>query len=70
MSEGLSRRAVVAKLLERIDDALIRDGPGSPVSDVMATRDRPCEFLSPWGDGLGTSVASVLRSRSRSARSL
>ncbi len=56
MSEGLSRRAVVAKLLERIDDALIVTGLGSPVSDVMATRDRPLNFYLLGAMGLGTSV--------------
>ena len=56
MAQGLSRRAVVAALLERIDNGLIVTGLGSPVSDVVATRDRPLNFYLLGAMGLATSV--------------
>src|SRR5262245_1120629 len=56
MSEALKRREVVAALLAGIENELIVCGLGSPVSDVMATRDRPLNFYVMGAMGLATSV--------------
>ena len=56
MGEALKRREVVAALLAGIENELIVCGLGSPVSDVMATRDRPLNFYLMGAMGLATSV--------------
>ena len=56
MTEKLKRRDVVAALLANIENELIVCGLGSPVSDVMATRDRPLNFYLLGATGLATSV--------------
>ncbi len=56
MSNALNRRDVIASLLEGIENELIVCGLGSPVSDVMGTRDRPLNFYLLGAMGLATSV--------------
>lgn len=52
----LKRRDIVSALLSGIEDELIVCGLGSPVSDVMATQDRPLNFYLLGAMGLATSV--------------
>ena len=56
MTEKLKRRDVVAALLANIENELVVCGSGSPVSDVMATRDRPLNFYLLGAMGLATSL--------------
>jgi thiamine pyrophosphate-dependent acetolactate synthase large subunit-like protein len=56
MTEKLKRSDVVPALLSNIEHELIVCGLGSPVSDVMATRDRPLNFYLLGAMGLATSV--------------
>jgi thiamine pyrophosphate-dependent acetolactate synthase large subunit-like protein len=56
MPDRPRRSDVVATLLSDIDRELIVCGLGSPVSDVMAIRDRPLNFYLLGAMGLATSV--------------
>lgn len=63
----LQRRAVVASLLERRDEALVVTGLGSPTWDVAAAGDHPLNFYL-WGAmggaamiGLGLALAQPKR---------
>lgn len=56
MTQALKRREVVAELLSGIESELIVTGLGSPVSDVVATKDRPLNFYLLGAMGLSTSV--------------
>lgn len=56
MTDVLMRGNVVAALMSGIEDELIVCGLGSPVSDVMGTRDRPLNFYLLGAMGLATSV--------------